>query len=116
MPTKHCKIGDHEAELSEFGPHASNIDRLCGSCRACSKAKYKRKYAARSAESKKKVRRDRFQVAAFHTMYKAAKIGGKSNREALISGICGSCDEIFDKLPEGSIDRWFAFKAVKPEV
>ena len=86
---KHCKLGDHYADESKFGPAAPG--RLLGSCRKC---------------IKKKIDRNRFQVRAFQAMFQAAKIGGQDNFYALASAIVGSCDDVFDKLPAGSVNKW----------
>lgn len=103
---KHCIIGNHEADESEFGPSKRHCGGLLSSCRACTNARYSAKYRNRHNNDKAKRNRDTFQVRAFQAMYKAARLGGKSGPEAFVSAICGSSDDIFDTLPDGSVDRW----------
>ena len=50
--------------------------------------------------------RDRFQVRAFEAFYRAALIGGLDRLTAFVSAIVKSCDDEFNKLPPGSIERW----------
>ena len=108
--TKYCRMGDHIAPVSDFGPRPNTKDKLNCSCRPCRRQRYKDRYAKNRVEIEKTKNRDRFQVSAFLAMFKAARIGGQENFEALASAIVGSSDEVFDKLPEGSVEKWLEFR------
>ena len=56
--------------------------------------------------------RDRFQVAAFHAFYKAARISGLDRLNAFVSGIVKSSDEETDRIlanDPNAIQRWLDF-------
>ena len=107
---KHCKMGNHEAPESEFGPCSRYSDKLLSSCRKCVNENHKAKYRHTIIIDRARIDRNRFQVAAFQAMFNAAKIGGRDNHYALASAMCGSSDDVFGKLPSGSIDKWLEFK------
>ena len=109
---KHCSRGDHEAPISEFGPSYRTPDGLVGSCRKCL-AKYNKGQRRKHSRGVLLSPRDKFQIAAFQAMYKGAIIGGKDRLDAFVSAICGSCDAVFDKLPDGSVETWLEFREGK---
>jgi len=57
--------------------------------------------------------RDRFQVAAFHAFFKAARIGGKDIDTAFVDAIINSSDEETAKVlakDPNAIQRWLEFE------
>jgi hypothetical protein len=109
---KHCKLGNHSTPVSDFGNSKKSRDGLHSSCRECQNASTRGYRLARNAIAVKRRNRDKFQIASFQAMHKAAKIGGQDNYNAFVSAICGSCDEAYNKLPQASIDKWLRFKGL----
>jgi hypothetical protein len=106
MTEKHCSYGNHNADIANFGKNARTPDGLQISCRACVNLREKKRQGKYRLGRLPEVNRTRFQVASFQAFFNAAKLGGKTNREAFISAVCYSCDEAVDALPDGSIAKW----------
>ena len=104
---KYCPPGEHTVPVSEFFKETTSKDGLGYACKVCCKKRYKQKYSEKQVG---RTQRDKMRVNAFLAFYKAARLGGKSFEEAFVSAVCGSCDEVFDKLPAGSFERWLKFK------
>lgn len=107
---KLCVMGNHEAPLSEFGKNKTTPDGLTCSCLYHRREKYRGQYKKQAKKRLAAKQREKFQIAAFLAMYKASRIGGVDRYNAFASAICGSCDDAFDKLPEGSVERYFKYK------
>jgi hypothetical protein len=107
---KHCVMGDHEAPLSDFSPNRKTKDGLTCSCKPCRRDRYKARWKADGGKRELQHNKDRMQISAFQAMFQAARLGGYDPFYCLMSAVVGSCDDVFNRLPEGSLERWLEFK------